>query len=353
MENKTDYKENEWPAEALLLEYIRDSISKEGRQQVEAWLQADVSHEKILLQTARIYYAQHTLERIDRRSAEKAYRRVEARLRKRCYKNRFRPIGMAAACLLMGFLLSTALYWKKSDPNPSGSQKITLEARAGMQTHFNLPDGTVVYLNSLSSLSYFLPYDQKERRVILSGEAYFKVARDTLRPFIVSTAGDRYRVRVLGTEFNVQAYEGDDRIETTLVKGAVNLSIRGENGQPYEQKLRPAEKAVYDKVRGQLAVEKVDPTYDTAWIDGKLMFKNTPLPEVLRDLATFYNVEFDVRIPDIAGYRFTGVFRNRQLSQILDYLKITSRIDYEIADPMGDTRRAVGRTQVILRKKEK
>lgn len=353
MEPTKEYIEKDAPEEALLLAYLRDSLSKEGRRQVEAWLQADPSHEKRMLQTARMYYAQHTLERIGRRSAEAAYRRVETRLRKRYYLGRFRQIGAAAACLLAGFLLSTALYLGQPHAPQAEPQEITLEAKAGMQTHFDLPDGTVVYLNSGSSLSYLQPLDRAERKVKLSGEAYFKVVRDTEHPFIVSTAGDRYQVRVVGTEFNVQAYQGEDRIETTLVKGAVNLSIRLESGKSYEQKLHPSEKAVYDRESGRLAIEKVDPAYETAWIDGKLLFKNTPLPEVLRELANYYNVEFEVRLPDTAGYRFTGVFRNRQLSQILDYLKITSRIDYEIVDPMSDTAQAVNRTHVILREKKK
>ena len=351
MENESNNRNTEIPEGSLLLRYIQDKLSEEERREVDAWREADPSHEEILLQTARIVYANRTIERINRRAPEKAYRRVEARLKKRLHLNWLRHAGVAAACILGGFLLATAFYYRSSAERPQAPQQITLQARAGMQTRFDLPDGTIAYLNSGSSLSYPLPYDKKERRVTLEGEAYFKVASDSEWPFVVSVADDRYRVQVVGTEFNVQAYETKEAIVTTLVSGSVNLSIRGKNGKTYRQELYPSERAVYDATKEHLEIEKVNTIYETAWIEGKLMFKNTPLPEVLRELTNYYNVEFDIRVPDLANYRLTGIFQNRQLSQILDYLKITSRIEYRIVDPEIDTPAAVRRTRVILHKR--
>lgn len=124
----------------------------------------------------------------------------------------------------MGILIlsTTISYWRQKGTGDE-AQIVTVQANAGMRTHFNLPDGTVAYLNSGSVLSYPLHYDKKERRVTLTGEAYFKVTHNPEQPFIVSVANDRMRVKVLGTEFNLQSYNNESIVQTTLVSGAVHI----------------------------------------------------------------------------------------------------------------------------------
>ena len=210
----------------------------------------------------------------------------------------------------------------------------------------------VQYVNSGSSLSYPMPYDSKERKVCLSGEAYFKVTHNEKQPFIVSAFGDRYNVRVLGTEFNMQAYASEDQISTTLVKGSVNVEVKNKIGKIYKWELKPSEKAVCDIDEGKVLITKVNTIYETAWMEGKLMFKNMPLPQVLKRLSYFYNVKFEIQDPVINSYYFNGTFENKQLSQVLDYLKISSRIDYEIKQAMTDDSQGSQSTMVILRKKK-
>ena len=227
---------------------------------------------------------------------------------------------------------------------------MTLEANAGIRTHFDLPDGTIVYLNSGSSLSYPVPYDPKERKVSLSGEAYFKVAPNEGQPFIVSTFEDRYKVRVLGTEFNVQAYEADHAISTTLVNGSVNLEVKNKSGKTIYRRLSPSEKAVYDLDKGEILVKKINTIHETAWMDGKLVFKDTPLPEAIKKMSYYYNVDFVIQDEEIKSYCLTGILDNRLLSQTLDYLKISSSIDYQIDEKRMDDSKGSNRTRVMLKK---
>ena len=340
------------PEGVMLLRYIKDTASNEEKSYIEAWLEADENNKRILLQTARIYYANNAMERIASRNPLIAYEKLEQRLVKRARLYWLKRFSVAAACIIAIIGLSSLISYIRVGSSTDDPQYITLEANAGIRTHFNLPDGTVVYLNSGSSLSYPVPYDPKERKVCLSGEAYFKVAHNEEQPFIVSAFGDRYNVRVLGTEFNMQAYENEEQISTTLVKGSVNVEVKSKIGKLYKWRLQPSEKADCDIDEGKILITKVNTIYETAWIEGKLMFKDMPLPQVLKRLSYFYNVKFEIQDSVINSYYFNGTFENKQLSQVLDYLKISSRIDYEIKHAMTDDSQGAQNTIVILKKKK-
>lgn len=336
------------PEGAAILRYIRGTASEEETVRVESWMQETDENEKTVQQFARIYHASTTQERILARDPEAAYNKVRNQIRQRSSKTRLSRVYIAAACFIGVLIMSSVIsYWKPEVTVPT-TQLITVQANAGMRTHLSLPDGTVAYLNSGSTLSYPLPYDKKERKVMLSGEAYFKVAHNEEQPFIVSVMNDKMRVKVLGTEFNLQAYETENNIETTLISGSVFLEVRKNNKIVQTATLIPSEKAIYDWVSGAISIETVNTAYDIAWKEGRLMFKNQPLPQVLKELSLFYNVKFEVRDSVINSYYFTGTFENKQLAQVLDYLKISSLIDYTIKQAESDDSSSVQYTTVIL-----
>lgn len=338
------------PEGMMLLRYIKDTASNEEKSYIEAWLEADENNQRILLQTAHIYYANNAMERIASRNPLIAYEKLEQRLAKRTRLYWLKRFSVAAACIIAIIGLSSLISYIRVGSSAGAPQHITLEANAGIRTHFNLPDGTIVYLNSGSSLSYQVPYDPKERKVSLSGEAYFKVAPNEGQPFIVSTFEDRYKVRVLGTEFNVQAYEADLAISTTLVNGSVNLEVKNKSGKTIYRRLSPSEKAVYDLGKGEILVKKINTIHETAWMDGKLVFKDTPLPEAIKKMSYYYNVDFVIQDEEIKNYCLTGILDNRLLSQTLDYLQISSSIDYQIDEKRTDDSKGSNRTRVMLRK---
>ena len=345
-----DRNEAREPEATSLLRYIRGEASEEEKARVDAWLALDGENEKTLSRIARIYYANRVMERVAGRDVFATYAKMERRMAKRVYMRWMRRASWVAACvaILVGFSVA----WFKEAPESKKEipQFVTFRANAGIRTDFNLPDGTSVYLNSGSVLSYPLAYDGKTRNVSLSGEAYFKVARDEERPFIVSIAGDRYKVKVLGTEFNVQAYEDEEVISTTLVEGSVDIEVSNGDGTTDNRRLLPSEKMICDLDEGKVSVTKANPMYETAWMEGKLMFKDTPLPEALRRMSHYYNVTFSVEDPEINDYRLTGTLDNRLLSQTLDYLRISSNIDYRMEEVRTDDSDGSHRTHVILRK---
>lgn len=337
------------PDEAVLLKYIYDIASDEERQCVEDWLGGDATRENILLQLASIDYALRTKKRMESRNSLKAYSKVEKRIGLSARRYWLNRISWSVACFLGVLVLSTFISFWKENVTAGETQLITIQANAGMRTCFNLPDGTIAYLNSGSKLSYPLPYDKNERRVTLIGEAFFKVTHNPEQPFVVSVANDKMRVKVLGTEFNLQSYAGENIVQTTLVSGFVNIEMI-RNGSVSNKKLKPSEKAIYDIHSEGVSVVTVNTDYDTAWKDGRLMFKDMPLPEVLKKLSYFYNVKFEVKDPAINNYCFTGTFDNKQLSQVLDYLRISSQIKYTINYVKSDDSLKVQHTTITLQR---
>jgi ferric-dicitrate binding protein FerR (iron transport regulator) len=232
----------------------------------------------------------------------------------------------------------------------SAAQLITVESKPGMRTSFRLPDSTLVYLNSGSILKYPIPFDDKERRLQLSGEAYFKVSHNPELPFLVDVLNNELTIKVLGTEFNVEAYCEDEIINTTLVQGSLLIIADARAGESPTQVLVPSERATYFRAGRQMDVKVVDMACDTGWLDGKIILKDTPLPEMLRKLTHYYNVDFIVSDPVLESYSFTGVFDDRQLSQVLDYLKISSGINFRITLPLKDDSESINRRKVYLSK---
>lgn len=178
-------------------------------------------------------------------------------------------------------------------------QLVTLATpRAGQYT-VTLSDGTKVWLNAASELIYPTHFDKAERSVQVRGEAYFEVARDPKRPFIVRT--DKQQISVLGTTFNIHAYADETVQHTTLVEGAVMI----ENLKDQKSfRLNPGQQAV-SKAGDVLSILQVDPQEYVSWKNGIIILNSYDLPEILRQLERWYDVEFGA-IP--AGIKSAHVF---------------------------------------------
>lgn len=172
-----------------------------------------------------------------------------------------------------------------------------LEVPHGGEFQLTLSDGTQVYLNSMSRLNYPPVFTGRERRVELSGEAYFSVTHSDL-PFIITVNG--VEVKVLGTEFNVRAYPDEKNFQTTLVKGKVAVTASSE-----EIILSPGEQAVMN-AQGKLTKRKVDVTKYIAWREGNIAFEDERLEEIMIKLAKWYNIEVLYAHPGLKEICFTG-----------------------------------------------
>ena len=192
-----------------------------------------------------------------------------------------------------------------------------METLTGMEYTLALSDGSLVYLNAETSVKYPVVFGGSERMVELDGEAYFEVAKDASRPFIVRMNG--VDVKVTGTSFNARAYRNEGKVVTTLIEGCVEV-----NGKA----IVPGEQARYEVGNGNLEVAKVDVEHFVAWKEGYFVFRNERLEDVMRTLARWYKVEYhfmdeaskDVRI----GARFG---RYNDMTPIIEMLRETELVD--------------------------
>lgn len=204
----------------------------------------------------------------------------------------------------------------------------TLIVPIGGMYAVTLSDGSKVWLNSKSSLTYPVQFGKENREVTLEGEGYFDVAKDKDRPFIVRSHSGN--IEVLGTEFNVSDYPDETRYVATLVEGKV-LMTSGANDE-FSTVLSPGEQAVHEKdLNIPISLQKVDPLIYSAWKDGKFYFEDVPLTEILRTMGRWYNFDVSFENDSLGQIEFTGVARkNKSLHYLLDIISETSNTRYII-----------------------
>ena len=205
-----------------------------------------------------------------------------------------------------------------------------LEIPRGGEFCLTLSDGTRVWLNSETSIQYPVAFGAKERRVFVQGEAYFEVAKNPEKKFIVSTS-HQSQIEVLGTHFNVEAYEKEDRISATLVEGKIGFIYKS-NDVSKKVLMDPGQKLVYDSKDNKVQLYSTSGESEIAWKEGKIIFRNTPLEEGLRMLEKRYNVEFIIKNDRLKGDSFTGTFTNQRLERILEYFRLSSQIRWRYLD---------------------
>ena len=203
----------------------------------------------------------------------------------------------------------------------------TLQTSRGGEYAVTLSDGTRVYLNAASEMKYPVMFDERKREVYLSGEAYFEVTKDTNRPFYVVT--DAVRVKVYGTKFNVNTYSTRG-IQTVLVSGKVG--VRGK-GSSEEYMMKPSQLAEFNDKGVFKGIREVNPTAYTAWRDGRFVFENESLEEILNSLSRWYNVDIIYGNEEVKRYHFTGHMEKYESIDI--FLRAISKmvgVDFTIKD---------------------
>jgi len=195
----------------------------------------------------------------------------------------------------------------------------TMTTPKGRQFNLVLPDGSQVWLNAASSIKFPTAFNGKDRRVEVTGEAYFEVAKDKDRPFFVKAMNTE--TEVLGTHFNINAYEEESIVKATLITGSIRTSSLHSASSSQKSILRPGEQAQIGSDEKMVVIPNADIEQTMAWKNGAFNFQNASLKEVMRQLARWYDLEiiYEKNVPDI---RFGGeMSRNIPLSDLLNGLK--------------------------------
>lgn len=227
-----------------------------------------------------------------------------------------------------------------------------IKAPLGARSEVRLNDGTEVMLNAGSSIRYSSDYNLQNRDLVLEGEAYFKVAKNINLPLIVN-AGN-INIKATGTEFNVKAYTGEGIIETTLIKGEVEISQKGNKDKERILILEPNQKAIFAYQSDQVTLERIkeieplavrpariitdkllispktDVEQATAWTKNKLIIRSENLESLCAKLQRKYDVTFVFKDETIKKCRFSGVLLDETFQQVMDVIKLTAPVDYLI-----------------------
>ena len=244
---------------------------------------------------------------------------------KRKFADWYKYVGYAACVLLMAALAYTLISPNKQLEERS-SQIILASTSIGENKTITLSDGTKVTLNANTTFSYPEKFSEESRDVSLQGEAFFDVAHNPEKPFKVAT-GNGMNIQVLGTVFNVKSYPEDQNVETTLVSGKVKV-VEEQNQKTVV--LAPSQRATYVKDADKLIVDNVQTKKFTAWREGKFIYDETPIRQVISDLKRKYKVDISVESPGIMDYKYTGEFDNLGIEQILDLFEVSSPILYKM-----------------------
>jgi ferric-dicitrate binding protein FerR (iron transport regulator) len=236
-----------------------------------------------------------------------------------------------AAAVFAGAVISFGLR-TISDRAPAVSEPLpgdfVVFADKGQRSNIVLPDGSKVWLNSHSKITYPRDYGVRERSLSLTGEAYFEVAKDPGKRFLVN-AGDM-QVEALGTSFNVKAYDGDREAVATLFSGSLQAVVRGKTFT-----LEPDQYAAFDREENRLLIGRAENVaYASMWRDNELAFNRLTMDEIAVMFDRLYNVKIHFESEKIRNYRFSGVIKNNSLDNVIEIISLTAPISYR---HKGDT----------------
>ncbi len=263
-------------------------------------------------------------------------------------------VRQIAAVLVLSIIFASTYQMLVKPPTPIKKEVVIFqEVRAafGTQTRLELSDGTMVSLNSGSTLKFPTTFNNsKTRLVYLSGEGNFKVAKNINQPFVVAI--NKLQIRVLGTTFNVDAYPGNSVITIALAEGKVLLQQTCNDKISDLMEMKPNQVAFFKQSENKLRRKtESDLTKYTAWIDGKIVFSNDPINTVIQKLENWYNVDIELSDKKLENYRFTGTFIDEPLEQVLSILSLTSQMQYKVipAKKLGDN--SFSKRKIILKSK--
>lgn len=276
----------------LLYKFFAGTATFEEKERIMLWMESAPDNKQLFLKERKLYNAV---------LLNNEYVEIEQTVKQQHWMHSgiMRFMRIAAMIVLAFGLGYFAQDWDTDGPVPMQ----TIAVPAGQCVNITLPDGSNIWLNAQTTIQYPISFNKCERMIKLDGEAYFEVAKDTKRPFIVNTK--ECRVEVLGTKFNVDAYSYRDKFETVLMEGAVKVSML--NNPSETVSLKPDVK-VY-RSNGRLLTEKMNNFERYRWKEGLICFQNEPFNVVMEDFEKFYGLKIVVNNQKVTKYLYTGKFK--------------------------------------------
>jgi len=300
----------------LILKFLSGTATVDEQQQLEAWASGSAENRKILQDFQKIWQ-ENSEQSVPDFKTNDEWLKLKGLLDHE--KHNVRKISIPsvvfkiAASLLAVAVVAVLLYvtWFRTGT-------IT-EQSADKRREVLLPDGSAVWLNTNSQISYTSDFD-RERNVTLTGEAFFEVTPDPAKPFVISTGA--VAIKVLGTSFNVKAYEKDNVQEVYVATGKVH--VRSEKGSV---DLVPGDLGVLSKNDLTLISSRPDEPNAIAWKTRQLVFKKTNLTEVATTLEHYFRISITIKNPVLEKCRFTSSFNNPTLEEVIEAISLSLSLD--------------------------
>jgi transmembrane sensor len=331
-------------------------LNSKEKEKVEIWKEASEENRQIFADSQSAWKGMEQLRLMEKYDSHKALLQVHSKIEKNKLYLVWNIFQKVAAILILPLLAATLWLIPERQPSEPAAEIAvawhTLKIPAGMRSEISLPDSTRVYLNSKTTLSYPLVFNSEIREVKLSGEAYFEVAENKEIPFIVNTG--KVNIEVTGTEFIATTYPHENLTEIILIEGGINL-FQGDylHSKKDIAKLDPGEKAFYLAGEKSLDIEKVHTGKYLAWKEGLLVFRDDPMPEVVRRLNHWFNVDIQLEGPELKDWSYTATFEDETLMQVLELLKISAPVDYTIKRREMNTDKTFTKMEINIKQKRR
>ena len=321
----------------LIATYLTEGLDKNDLAELKAWIPSSPENEDYFIQQREVWFSAVSREAASKYNKDKAFDTLKNRIgsRKQVEKaprQEFRLSALWRYAAIIAVILAVGCfsYWQGGVNVKDTFADISVEAPLGSRTKLYLPDGTLVWLNAGSRMTYSQGFGVDNRKVELEGEGYFEVQRNEKLPFFVKTKD--LQLQVLGTKFNFRDYPEDHEVVVSLLEGKVELNnlLKKEK----EAFLAPDERAILNKANGLMTVETVTASNASQWTDGYLFFDEELLPDIVKELERSYNVNIHIANDSLNKFRFYGNFvrREQSIQEVLDALASTEKIQYKIEE---------------------
>ena len=321
----------------LIANYLTEGLDKNALDELKTWIAASAENQQYFIRQREIWFSAVSREAASVYDKDKAFENFRNRVesQKEIQSTSRRGFSLSAlwryaAVVAIIIAVGCISYWQGEVNVKDTFADISVEAPLGSKTKLYLPDGTLVWLNAGSRMTYSQGFGVDNRKVELEGEGYFEVKRNEKIPFFVKTKD--LQLQVLGTKFNFRDYPEDHEVVVSLLEGKVGLNnlLREEK----EAVLSPDERAVLNKANGLLTVESVTASNASQWTDGYLFFDEELLPDITKELERSYNVKIHIANDSLKTFRFYGNFvrREQNIQEVLEALASTEKMQYKIEE---------------------
>lgn len=311
----------------LIISYLKGEATNDQQKELLAWLELSDENQFYFRSIKDVYDLGQIEYDIRDSQVDRQWHKFLDKVFPAYNTNSWLRIGHIllryAAVFALGLICMQLLSYFISDKE-THSKVTKIETGVGERSKVNLPDGSVVWVNACSSISYDESFGKENRTIRMSGEAFFDVEKDQSKPFLVHT--EPFTFRVTGTSFNVYAFDEEDEISLALIEG----SVTAEKGS-YIDKLRPGEVLVYDKTRAIVSHRKLISSSYTAWRYGEMFFDKMTFEDLTRRLERNFNVKFKFENQKIKKESFGGSFRKYEsLETIMRVISTSTPVKFRI-----------------------